>query len=65
MPAIWSRGDVGVEAAGVAVGADAVRDGDALGGPGRDGAARAEVHVVRVRRDDQRSLDHVLVHCAS
>ena len=49
--------DVGVEAAGVAVGADAVRHRDARGGPRRDRAAGAEVDVVGVRGDDQGALD--------
>ena len=50
---------VGVEAAGVAVGADAVRHLDAGVGPGRDRAGGAEVEVVRVGDDDQRPLDRL------
>src|SRR6185437_1125724 len=46
-----------VEAARVAGGADAVRDLHALGDPACDRAGSAEVDVVRMGDDDQRTLD--------
>ena len=54
--------EVEVEAAGVAVGADAVDDLDAGVRPGRDGPGRAEVDVVRVRGDDERALNFFVGH---
>ena len=50
-------GDVGVGAAGLAVGADAVRHLDPGVDPAGDRAAGAEVDVVGVRGDDQHALD--------
>ena len=48
---------VAVVAAGLAVGAQAVRHLDARVGPAGDGAARAEVDVVGVGGDDQDAFD--------
>jgi len=55
-------GNRGVEATRVTVGHDAVRHGDALGGPGRDRARRTEVHVVGVRHDHQGPVGLLLIH---
>ena len=55
-----------VEPAGVAVSDQAVRDDDAAVGPRRDGASGAEVDIVGVGTDDQRTFDRILVeHRAS
>ena len=55
-----AAGDGGVEAAGVAVGADAVGDLDAGLGEQRHRAAGAEVDVVRMGGHDEYPLDRVL-----
>ena len=46
-----------VAAAGVTVGHDAIADIETRVGPGRNRPGRAEVHVVRVRGDDQNPAD--------
>src|SRR5262245_35569926 len=53
--------DGAVEPAGVAVGHDAVGDGDAAVGQLGHGAGRAEVHIVGMGGDDQHPLDLGLV----
>ena len=60
-PGMSARSTVGVEAARVAVGADAVGDLDARGRPGRDRPRRPEVDVVRVRGHHQDPLDLAVV----
>ena len=51
--------DALVEAAGIAIGDDAVRHGDALGGPGRHRTGGAEVDVVGMGGDHEDAIDRL------